>query len=271
MQHTYDQLNDSYKQCISVIANLVEIKDGKFSGHGRNVANVAEAIGKKLKLDDNALFDLQSAALLHDIGKLGFTDELYNTPYISMSDDLRVEYQSHVCIAQAALLSISALDETGRIIRSHGEDFNGKGFPDKLEGEDIPLASRILAIASDFNALQTGQLTGDQHLPGQAIAYINSKAGTRYDPALVRVFEKVAASNAVKTAAPEEIKLNYQELAAGMVLARDIKTDNGLLMLSEGQLLYESLIERIHLFIDDTQSSKVVYVTGKSFEASSKT
>ena len=269
LQGALTKLNESYQQAISVFSSLIELREGDLSGHGQNVANLSAEIARKLSLTKEQCSDLRSAALLHDIGKIGIPDELCHKPYIAMNSEERETYESHACVGQAALLSIPALDNTGNIIRSHHENFDGTGFPDRLSGNDIPVGARIMAITTDFDDLQTGILTGEQCSKQEAAQYIQAGSGTRYDPDLVSIFRKIVKSDAYTNSAPKVMKVNYRELREGMILAKNITSNNGLLMLREGQILDQLLIERIHSFVDDTQSSTIIVVTGESAITSS--
>ncbi len=264
LNKSFAQLKESYKHSISVFSQLIELREGRSSLHGQHVATLSEAIGKALNLDDDALSDLANAALLHDIGKLGFSDELSTTPYNRLDKEQQEHYQSHPRIGQAALLSINALDKTGIIIRSHHEYYNGKGFPDGLSGEDIPLGARILAVASDFDDLQNGIFLGDQLSQAEAVAYIKNQVNNRYDPQVVNVFCRVINALSGQTRTLKEMKVNHQDLVPGLVVTRDITADNGMLLLRKGQQLNESLIQRIQLCLEDDSGSRIIYVAGNT-------
>ena len=193
-------------------------------------------------------------------------DELSATPYNSMDKEQLELYQSHSRIGQAALLSISALDKTGQIILAHHEHYNGKGFPDGMSGEKIPLGARILAVASDFDDLQNGIYMGDQFTAPEAVTYIKEQSGIRYDLDVVNAFQKITESTSFKMTSLKELKVDHEDLEPGMVLTKNITSASGMLLLREGQVLNDSLIERIHKFIKDAGASKVIYVSGTRAE-----
>ncbi|MEM9602657.1 MAG: HD domain-containing phosphohydrolase [Pseudomonadota bacterium] len=254
-------LRDSYQRAIGVFAQLIELREGTSYNHSQVVADLSLQLGQALSMDDTALADLQNAAVLHDVGKIGFTDALTSTPWVKMTPDQKRTYQTHPGIGQAALLSIPALENTGRIIRAHHEQINGGGFPDGLAGDAIPLAARIISVAADFDDLQTGMLLERPLSTSEALDHIKRGAGSVYDVAVVEALEALVSCDADDNASPiQEYTVHLNDLQPGMRTARNINALNGMLLLGAGQELTESLIERINRCLDDTGGSKLISV-----------
>ena len=265
LNETYDALRDSYQSAIRVFAQLVELREGSSHHHSQNVADTSRQIGERLDLSAEDMTDLQNAAVLHDIGQLGFSDELVSTPVNTLSADQMKIYRTHPGIGQGALLSIPALEHTGNLIRAHHEQFDGKGFPDGLAGEDIPLGARIIAIAADFDDLQTGLLLGRPLSTAEALDHLQGKAGTHYDPQLVDIMKELVSEPAGdSSSALQEYSVHLSDLQPGMKTARNITAQNGMLLLGAGQVLTESLISRINRCLDDTGGSKLVAIVKQS-------
>jgi response regulator RpfG family c-di-GMP phosphodiesterase len=262
LRRSFNQLKEGYKKSITVFTHLIELREGQSSMHGQNVASLAEIIGKELGLDEDALSDLNNAAMLHDIGKLGFTDDLVATPYYSLNEDQLETYQTHPKIGQATLLSIPTLDKTGEIILAHHEHYDGGGFPNKLIGDAIPVESRILAIASDFDDLQKGIFLGEKLTPVLAAAYIKSQSGSRYDPKIVNIFSKLLDSMSIEVNELKELKVNHNDLKPGMILSRNILSVTGLLLLKKDQVLSAPLISRLRLLVGEAGASNIVFISG---------
>ena len=264
LKSSYLKLQESYTHTISVFSHLIEFREGNASLHGEHVSRLSLSIGKELELSEKQLSDLHNASLLHDVGKLCFNDELSRTPYNALNEDQLNEYRAHSSTGQMALLSVSELAETGVIIRAHHEQYDGKGFPDKLAGDAIPITARILSIASDFDDLQNGIFLGKSLSASDAVVHIKGQAGKRYDPELVKIFERLCKDAPSQVQALKELKISYNDMEPGMVVTKDIIAENGMLLLKKGQQLNESLIGRIQTCLRDTDSDKVIYVSPDS-------
>ena len=149
-----------------------------------------------------------------------------------------------------ALMELEDLKGATAIIRSHHERFDGKGYPDELSGMSIPQGARILAVVNDYDELQNGTLTSTPMKEAEARIYIRDARGTRYDPQVVDAFMA-----ALGVAAIDEGGLLVQAagLKPGMVLARDVTTAAGIMLLSKGHVLTEDLIGQIYSY-EQTES-----------------
>ncbi len=258
---THDALQTSYESAIRVFAQLVELREGSSHHHSHQVADTSRLIGEHLSLDATAMRDLQNAALLHDIGQIGFTDEMVSTPIEAMTVEQQKTHHTHPGIGQAALLSIPALEKTGRLIRAHHERIDGKGFPDGLIGDAIPIESRIIAVAADFDDLQHGLLLNRQLSTSEALDHLRARAGTHYDEAVIDALLALISQPADEhTEALQNYSVHLNDLQSGMKTAKNITARNGMLLLGAGQVLNDSLIERIQQCLDDTGGSKLITV-----------
>lgn len=262
LNETHSALRDSYQSAITVFASLIELREGSNHHHSQTVADTSRLIGESLSLGESEMTDLQNAAVLHDIGMLGFTDDIVSTPVSALSSDQQMVYRTHPGIGQAALLSIPALERTGCLIRSHHEKINGKGFPDGLVGDAIPLESRIISVAADFDDLQTGRLVNRALSTAEALDYLQGLIGTHYDPDVVKVLVNlVRDSQSDDTGdALQSYSVHLADLQPGMTTAKNITAQNGMLLLGAGQVLTESLIARINQCLDDTGGSKLISI-----------
>ena len=260
LKSSYHQLQESYSQTIVLLSHLIEFRKDSIGQHSKFVSQICEKIGRKLEFSDKQMSDLYNAALLHDIGKLCFTEELAMTPYSALSGEQFEQYKAHVENGQMALLSVPALKNTGLIIRAHHEKYDGKGFPDQLSGEQIPIEARVLTIASDFDDLQSGLFLGKAIPSDEAMSYIKEQSGKRYDPKLVEVFESLYEDILYQTHSTTTIKISYADMEPGMTVAKDIISDNGMLLLRSGQTLSEDIIERVASYLQDSNTNKVIHV-----------
>jgi putative nucleotidyltransferase with HDIG domain len=243
---THETLKKSYTQSVKVFASLIEMREQMGRGHARRVADVAQRIAARLGLSEAEMQDVMYAALLHDIGKMGLPDKVLAKPFQELSPTERMDVVKHPAIGQGVLMALEPLQEAARFIRAHHEQFDGKGFPDGLAGDKIPLGARILAVANDYDALQTGTLIARRVTPKEALDFIVKQRGKRYDP---KVVDALAAGTSAEplTEAPraQGFKTASKDLRPGMTLTADLAMKDGVLLLSRGYLLDEQLIAKI--------------------------
>jgi hypothetical protein len=139
------------------------------------------------------------------------------------------------------------LQPAANALRSHHERFDGKGFPDGLAGEAIPLEARILAVANDFDGLQHGLISSRRLSVNEALQFVQDQVGQRYDPQVVGALLQVMGRSA-EGRGPERVVLSA-ELMPGMTLSRDLVTPEGMLLLAADSPLEAGLIRRIQVYL----------------------
>lgn len=262
LELAYEQLQASYYEAIPVFASLAQLREGKTKGHGMRVAELARDIAVEMSLDEETVRDVYNAGLLHDIGKIAMPDALLNIAYANMSTTQRKIYEKHTVTGQAILMGLEPLQNTASLIRLHHETFDGKGYPDRLIGERIPIGARILSVANDYDSLRSGTLLGDDLSMLDAREFIHKRAGQRYDPDVVEIFLRVLERRERGEGKVRELLVKPSELVSGMVLSRDLLSREGVLLLSRGHRLTEALVNKIRTFEqqdEDTQFSIHIY------------
>ena len=156
----------------------------------------------------------------------------------------------HPVLGQELAGFVHRLQSVGSIIRSHHERFDGSGYPDGLKGAGIPWLSRMLAVAVAFAESQPGSK--------EAAELISQGSGSAFDPEAVRLFQR-AAPKAVVPGKQREVMLS--ELAPGMVLAQGIYSENGVLLMPDGQRLTSTYIDKLRNYnrINPISQSLLVY------------
>lgn len=256
----YNDIKRSFVSAIPMFANLVELREGSGGGHSRRVAEHCKLMAKKLKLKKEEQEDIYFAALLHDIGVIGFPDELAVKPYVSLTREERVRYEQHPVRAQHVLIAMDALNNAGVIIRGHHERYDGKGYPDKLFGDRIPIGSRILAVANDFDSLVIGMLLDTPLSKAEAREYLEENKATRYDPEIVELYQKILDEVPDNVPIGGEIRLFTKDLRPGMVLSKDLMNSDGMLLLTKEHALTHSIIKKIISFEAESDKNFVVSV-----------
>jgi response regulator RpfG family c-di-GMP phosphodiesterase len=242
-----EKLKTNFITSIKVFSNLIELRVGSQPGHSRRVADLARRIALQMNLDAKTTQEVFVAGLLHAIGKVGLDDVLVNMPVASMSSEQLSTFRRHVVRAEQLLLPLQDLRTITAIICAQLERFDGDGYPAGLVGRDIPMGARILALACDYIDLQSATASPTAAYVRGAQESITRGSGKRYDPDVVRAFLATFGMmpESKNAQAPCAKSVAVRELEVGMVLAHDLITPSGMLMLSAGHELDEHLIKKI--------------------------
>ncbi|WLI91361.1 response regulator [Massilia sp. R2A-15] len=258
-----DKLKRNFLTSIQVFSSLIELRGENLAGHSRRVADLARRIALRMGLDARETQQIFIAGLLHNIGKIGFSDSMLDLPVPRMNGELLGLYRSYPARGEQLLMPLEDLRDAATLVRAHQERFDGEGFPDRLAGLDIPIGARILALASDYDNLQIGTLSERQLRPDQAAKIVIESSGKRYDPAVVAAFGEVTTGkNPVE--ALRDTGLPVAKLKPGMRTTRDLVTKEGSLLLSADHVLTERMIRQIGDFERTSGSTFLVYVKLKA-------
>jgi putative nucleotidyltransferase with HDIG domain len=173
-------LDDTVKS----FARTLDAKDKYASGHSERVTRYALIIARCLKLDRKDIDLLAQAGLLHDIGKIGVSERLLNKKEKLELDEYE-ETKLHPVIGRDILSTIEEFRDISEIVYHHHEWFNGKGYPDGISGNAIPLLSRIIAVADAFDAMTSNRTYREPIGKEGALEELSRNAGTQFDPAVV--------------------------------------------------------------------------------------
>jgi HD-GYP domain-containing protein (c-di-GMP phosphodiesterase class II) len=177
---------------VRMLAAAIDAKDPYTRGHSERVARYSIGIGKNLGLPEKEMRDLRISALLHDVGKIGIDDRILRKPGALSEDEFEVMKQ-HPAKGAAIMSGVAQLIDIIPGMKYHHEKWSGGGYPEGLEGEQIPIQARIVAIADTFDAMTTNRPYQKAMELGYVVEKIKSFAGTRFDPRVVEAF-----ANAVK-------------------------------------------------------------------------
>jgi HD-GYP domain-containing protein (c-di-GMP phosphodiesterase class II) len=183
-----EKIKEAYRKSITALAAAVETKDSGTVGHAQRVARLAFDCAKRLGLEKKSLETVEYAALLQDIGKANIPQAVLNKTEPLTDDEWRL-IQKHSELGEEMVAAVPFLAGTDRLVRHHHEYWDGSGYPDGLKGDEIPLGSRILAIASDFDAMISERPYHPTALDSEeALNQVRRDSGTKYDPAVVDAF-----------------------------------------------------------------------------------
>ena len=179
-----DELHHSFTTTLAALTAAVETKDDGTAMHGEDVAALAERIARRLGLTAAEGRDVRYAALLHDIGKIGVPSEILLKP-AALTDDEWVLMRGHVQIGAELVERVAPFAHLADVVRHHHERIDGDGYPDRLAGDTIPLAARIIAACDTFDAITTDRLYRRARSAEEARTELRRVAGTQLDPEVV--------------------------------------------------------------------------------------
>ncbi|MBK5541893.1 response regulator [Pseudomonas sp. TH05] len=246
----YEELKRSYVTGTEVFSLLANLRLPKAKQTNRQIIELIRVYCASHGLDEAASRDMTMAAALYNIGKLSWTDSMMTAPADLLYHTERELYRAYPKQSESLLMTLEPMKDAARIILHHQERWDGTGFPDHLKGSAIPLGSRWLKLAVDFIELQRGLVLERQMNSDEALLFIRKYAGKLYDPDLVEDFVNVCATflSDVTLADPSVKDLGTRELAAGMILARNLNADNGMLLLNAGKVLSMALVDKLIAF-----------------------
>ncbi|WP_431228641.1 HD domain-containing phosphohydrolase [Burkholderia contaminans] len=240
-------LKSSFTAMVQVCASMIEIRCGSASGHAMRVGEIARRLALTSGMSELHAQDVYFAGLLHGIGKLSLPDELLRKPLAKMTAEEHGLFLQHPLRAQMVLTPVAQLHKVASIVLHQYERFNGRGTPDGLAGDAIPLGSRILAIARDFEGLRHGDI-GAPHSVEQALDALRSQAGVRYDPRIVDGLIELMRDPASLGIAASVAEIKSAQLREGMQLADDLRTHRGVLLMTKGSVMSAHQIELVRRF-----------------------
>ena len=184
----------TYIETVAALAAAVEARDRYTRGHSRRVTEFSVAIARNMGKPEWFVKDLESAALLHDIGKIGFSDHILCDSAPIHPDSLPL-IRNHPIMGENILKPVGSLARLCTIVRHHHEKFDGSGYPDRLKGEEIPLAARMITVADSFDAMISERPYKTSRNREDAMAELIRCSGTQFDPTCVEVFLGYLSSN----------------------------------------------------------------------------
>ncbi len=190
---SFEGLERTFLSTVEALANALEAKDEYTSSHARWIRDTATRVGEELGLDPVALKRLELGALFHDIGKIGMPASILTKPG-PLTDEERELIETHPELGERILAPIEQLESVRPIVRACHERYDGKGYPDGLAGEDIPLEARIIFACDAFHAMTTTRPYRIALPVEEARRRLRDASGTQFDPAVVEICLRVLES-----------------------------------------------------------------------------
>jgi putative nucleotidyltransferase with HDIG domain len=188
------ELSSAYQGTAFLLGDVVEADDAYTGSHSRDVVELTLAVADEMGLDARNRRDAEFAALLHDVGKVRTPKEIINKPG-KLTDEEREIVNQHTVEGERMLLKVGGLlGEIGHIVRSCHERHDGKGYPDGLAGDEIPLIARIVSCCDAFNAMTTDRPYRAALPIEEAVAELQRNSGTQFHPRVVEAVVRVSLS-----------------------------------------------------------------------------
>ncbi|MEW5949310.1 MAG: HD domain-containing phosphohydrolase [Thermodesulfobacteriota bacterium] len=238
----YKELQSSYFKTIRIFMDLMQMYDPALGGHAKRVAVLSRILAEKCELQGEELDVVEAAGSLHDVGLIGIPREIIRKKGSERTAAEKALYEQHPALGYAILNSVPKLDQVSILVKSHHERFDGAGYPDRLKKEEIPLGARIIAVANVYDHLSARKDISREDV----LHRLRNLAGGELDPSVVSA--AIEAFSAIKKADRGEVAVTLADLRPDMVLARELKTHSGRLLMPKDAVLKEAYLEKIKKF-----------------------
>jgi len=205
-----EQIARGHPEALDMLIGAVEAKDRYTHGHSVRVAELSSRIGITLDLEPEALRALHQGAFLHDVGKISVPDQILNKPG-ELSEEEWEAIKEHPVVGWDLAKRARSLRDSLGAIRYHHERWDGTGYPDRLEGNDIPLAGRIVGVADVWDALTSDRAYRPAWDPERAMAHVAAGAGTLFDPECVEAFLDVLGESGLAGSPSADVEALFRE------------------------------------------------------------
>lgn len=278
MEFLNKELELNLLNTVRAFAALNEMHIPLLKGHGKRTSRLAIKIAEKMNLQEDEVTSIEIAAILHDIGKAGYSDKMLR--YIDnpgSSGEDKILYKRHPENGQAIVAFISHFDEVGLFVRNHHERFDGSGYPDGLSGEEIPLGARIIAIADIYDRITNIEgnnsylnkylssldmtpdyLTDEAQLHNAAVEFIRKNSFKKYDPDVVKAFLDSFEDNGETTY--DERQIQIEKIEPGMVLGRAMYTNSGRFLLPHKTELNPGIIKKLFRLYKNGEINNQIFI-----------
>ncbi len=185
----HDQLRQAYARTLETLGEAIDVHDAYTGGHSQRIARYGEHIARAMNCPVEMIDQIRTAAMLHDVGKIGVPDSVLLKPGGLTADEMET-MKSHSLIGARLLRTAGFPSEIVAFVRHLHERYNGSGYPAGLKGEEIPLGSRILAVADTYEAMTSDRIYRAALTPDNALLELRRFSGTQFDPEIVETFAR---------------------------------------------------------------------------------
>ncbi|MFW6137556.1 MAG: HD domain-containing phosphohydrolase [Spirochaetota bacterium] len=245
----------NFEESINLLTGIISLFKKDLAAHSKRVAILADSLCDALKIEKEEKDTIVYAALLHDIGLLTTVGEAKYFDTEKSDEEHKKQYVYHPILGEKIIGSMSALKGIASLIRSHHEEYNGTGFPDRLRNGHIPRGSQVIKICSDYD-----ELIFDQGIrPDEAIQEIKDNSYRSYDLNLVEKFIPILSKSTVPQHSPVK-RVMVKDLQPGMYLMDEIYLENGVLLIPRGVIIDKPTKKRLDTFSTLLRQDRMVEI-----------
>jgi putative nucleotidyltransferase with HDIG domain len=199
----YEAREQALLDTITALAHAIEAKDTYTINHCENITDRAVALAQALSLPRQEVENIRLGSILHDVGKIGIPDAILNKPS-KLTDEEYETIKQHAQIGARIVQSVGALQGVVPIVRHHQERYDGRGYPDGLGGDAIPMGARIIAVVDAYGAMTEDRVYRKALGHEKALGELRRNAGTQFDPLVVETFIRILEEQPELAEAPTE-------------------------------------------------------------------
>jgi HD-GYP domain-containing protein (c-di-GMP phosphodiesterase class II) len=188
LEQLYAQIKQNSLRTVQSIADALGTRDSYTQGHGQRVSDMASRTAMQAGLSDQDVESIRLAGILHDIGKIGFTDDIFSNEDTRPSDAMLEQIRKHPTWGHDILTNLNFLGNVPELVFCHHERLDGQGYPRGLKGEEIPFAARFISVADCYDAMTTQRIYQDAMPQKKACTILKRLAGPSLDPDIVTIF-----------------------------------------------------------------------------------
>jgi len=192
-----ETLKENIVKTVASISNTLGARDKYTEGHAVRVACYSERLAKKCSLPEKEIYFIRIGGMLHDIGKIGFSDGLFGNEEVNLSKEMHSEIKNHPVIGYEILKNLNFLGRAIDYVRYHHERIDGKGYPEGLKGEKIPLGARIISVCDCFDAITSNRPYQKSKSVEEAFEILKKISGTQLSVELTDLFIQDIIKNGI--------------------------------------------------------------------------
>lgn len=196
------QMNEKIKQntikTVASISKALAARDNYTVGHAERVSDYAVRLAKRVGMSEDEIESVKIAGILHDIGKINFSDKIFSNVDVNLTPDMHEEIKRHPEIAYQILKDLDFLGNSLYFVYNHHERIDGKGYPQGLSDSEIPLGARIISVCDCFDAITTDRTYQKGRTLEDAISILRKISNTQLDADLVEQFIQEVSDNGME-------------------------------------------------------------------------
>ena len=253
MQKQFKIRTRAFKDILLTLQAIIQHSTGYSSLHTERIAEISKAIAKRMKLKDTEVAYVYLAALVHQIGMIDNKKESNTTAVdgVKFPDDNPV-------LGAEIISQIAKFAPIVDIIRHQNENYDGTGTPDHLSEVEIPIGSKILRVAKNYEFFIANIHSNSGMTPESAKHFIKQHTGSQYDPDVVKAFRYVVENEA--TELKTDACIGLEQVKVGDVLKQDLYLPNGKVMVTAGQEISQQMLDKLKQIEKDSDHPIIIFV-----------